>query len=773
MEVLPTSNRHPKKVTIPQIQKYLFYALLFVLPMSILPFSWDWTERGMSIVILSFSSIIIGLEILRIFLEGKLSVLKSSSDAGIFLLILSLLLSTIFSKDMNTSLWGIDGKLGGGLVVFLSLVLLSFSVRLFIKNEDDIKTGILFFISGMILNNILSILSFLGVNVWGFVPVYKELSQVGLPLFRSSKLHVLVNAISILFSLGVLGGYTISKKEKYVMILSIVSLVLSVINIWLFSINVGMGLVVSLVLTLGILSYLVFKKIKLQESQSKNIFLFFVIVSLAILIPFILLQIPAVRGLVIPSSINIIAQVSLGLDLSWSIASSVFVNSFSSGLFGFGPDTYSISYNLFKPVSTSLVSFNSVNFYYSGNEILTQLPNGGLFWLISWGIFGFLLFKSIVIDFLKLKQYGSTETMWFLIIIDTVMSLIFVASFFSPYFVIISLILLLMISFRSVIRDVLNRGTADRFVLKLWTASMDTESGSGNNFKNLNILLSAVVGIISLVIFGFWMSKGIASMYALKAEAYYIEENRKYEGDVYPTLEQREEFTNNMSALYGKAVDFDKDNPYLNRKKGLMYLERIGISAEKYSNIEDGDSKDQIIKDVGMWKNYTIDSVRKSIDLSSSVYANWEASTRVYMGLIGMGFYDYVADAIYSLDKAIESNPSNYELYYSKAQVYVIKSEKDAALSALTKALSLNPQHVPSILLAGDLNKDMGNLVVYESYLKAAKKILEVQGSTSLEIYNQISKELGSLSSGSDTQKEDSKDSKDTKESKDSKETEE
>jgi len=193
-------------------------------------------------------------------------------------------------------------------------------------------------------------------------------------------------------------------------------------------------------------------------------------------------------------------------------------------------------------------------------------------------------------------------------------------------------------------------------------------------------------------------------------------------------------------------------------------LSEIGISAEKYSNLEDGDNKDQIIKDVGMWKNYTIDSVRKSIDLSSAVYANWEASTRVYMGLIGMGFYDYVTDAIYSLDQAIELNPTNYELYYSKAQVYVIKSEKDAALSALTKALSLNPQHIPSILLAGDLNKDMGNLVVYESYLKAAKKILEVQGSTTLEIYNEISKQLNALSSGDEDQTDDSKKSEDSSE---------
>ncbi len=754
MEEMPHSNRHSRKITIPLVQKYLFFVLLFVLPLSILPFSWDWTERGMSIIILSFSSLIIGLEVLRVFLEGKLSVLKSSFDTGIFLLALSILLSTIFSKDINSSLWGVDGKLGGGLIVFLSLALLSFSVRVFIKEEKDIRYAILFFLAGMLLNNILSFLSFLGVNVWGLVPVYKELNQTGLPLFRSSKLHIVVNAISVLLATALLGGHLINKKEQYIFIISILSLIFSAINIWIFSINVGVGIVVLLLLILVFVIYFVYKKFKLQEQQSKTMFMFLLVLSLVILIPFVLFQIPAVRGLIIPSSINIIAQVSLGLDLSWSVASSVFVNSFPSGLFGFGPDTYSIAFNLFKPISTSLISFNSVNFYYSGNEILTQLPNGGLFWLASWGIFGFLLFRSVIVDLLKVRQYGGSDVTWYLMIADVTIIYIFLVSFFSPYFVLINLFLFLMISFRGILRDILNKGTADRFVLKLWTANMDTESGDSKNFKNLNILMSIVISVISLVVLGFWVSKGIASLYALKAEAYYIEQNRKYEGDVYPTMEEREEFTTNMSRYYGKAVDFDKENPYLNRKKGLMYLERIGISAEKYSNLEDGGNKDQIIKDVGMWKNYTIDSVRKSIDLSSTVYANWEASTRVYMGLIGMGFYDYVADAIYSLEKAIELNPSNFELYYSKAQIYVIKSEKDAALSSLTKALSLNSQHVPSILLAGDINKEMGNLVVYESYLKAAKKILEVQGSTDLEIYNEISKQLNTLSS--DGQEEDS-----------------
>lgn len=751
------------KITIPLVQKYLFYLLLFILPLAIMPFAWDWTERSMSLVILSFSAVILGLEVLRIFLEGKVSILKSSLDIGIFFLLLSALLSTIFSKDINTSIWGIDNRLGGGLLVLLCLVFLSFSVRLFIQNERDIKWAISAFILGMILNNVLSILSFLGVNFWGFVPIYKELNQVGLPLLRSSKLHLVINAVTILFSFGLLGGYSILKQGKTLFTISIISLVLAVVNIWLYSINLGIGIVLTTLLVLGALLFLVYKKLKLQVQDSKKVFLYLVILMGSILVPFILLQIPAVRGVLIPKSINIVSQVSLGLDLSWSVASSVLVDSFNSGVFGFGPDTYAIAFNLFKPVNTSLVAFNNVNFFYSGNEVLTQIATGGLFWLGCWILFGFLVVKSLLSDLGRIKQYGNTDVTWYLVMTDLAILFLYVSSFFASYFVLSLIILLCLISFRGILRDILNKGTADKFVLKLWTANLDTESGNTRNFRNLNTVMAVLVSVVSLAILSFWITKGVASMYALKAESYFIQENRKYQGNSYPTMEEREDFTERMAKYYSKALELDKGNAYFARKKGMMYLERIGIAAEKYSKLEEDGNKEGIIKDVGMWKNYAIDSVRKGIDIAPMVYANWESSTRVYMGLVGMGFYDYIADSVYSLDKAIELNPANFELHYSKAQIYIIKGEKDDALASLTRALSINPQHIPSIILAGDLNKEKGNMVVYESYLKAAKKILEVQGNTNLDIYNEISKQLNALSKETEKEKEKEKDTQQDK----------
>ena len=62
-----------EKIALPVIQKYLFLAMLFLLPLSIIPCPWDWTEKGMSLVILIFSTIIIGIEIIKLNLPYKIN----------------------------------------------------------------------------------------------------------------------------------------------------------------------------------------------------------------------------------------------------------------------------------------------------------------------------------------------------------------------------------------------------------------------------------------------------------------------------------------------------------------------------------------------------------------------------------------------------------------------------------------------------------------------------------------------------------------------------
>jgi hypothetical protein len=61
---------------------------------------------------------------------------------------------------------GVDGRLGGGFLVFLSIFALAYSSRNYFDSVDDIKKCVWALLLGMGLNNVFSILSFFGINVW-------------------------------------------------------------------------------------------------------------------------------------------------------------------------------------------------------------------------------------------------------------------------------------------------------------------------------------------------------------------------------------------------------------------------------------------------------------------------------------------------------------------------------------------------------------------------------------------------------------------------------
>lgn len=749
--MLQESTTAPReRMTLSSVQKILFKGLFLLLPLAIFPFPWDWTERSMSLLILAVSSIILGLEIIKLFWEGNLSILKSVTDIGFFLILLSFLLSTIFSVDVNTSLWGIDGRLGNGLIVFIAILLVTIVSRSFVRNEKDVRSLILFFLIGFLVNNLLSLLSFLSVNIWGIIPVYRNLHQAGLPLLRSGGIHVFVNFISLILSIGFIGEYLIDGRGKLEYILSLVFALFSIINIWIYSINLGLGVVLSFIVILSLLLVIVLRFLKLDKETFKQILLFSLIFVFLVAIPAIFLQIPRVREALIPETLEMVSELTLGLDLSWVISGAVIVNSLGSGILGFGLGTYSVSYHMFKPLDAGLLSLGDSPFHVAANEVLTRVASGGLLWFSVWLFVGFLLIRAFVNDLKIVNSVSDKASGWRFLIIDVAILTVFIGSFILPYTVLLIFLLLTLISIRAIIKEYLTRSVQDRFVLKFWAVNMDAATkGNNKSLFNFNIFLTVIVAGVALTAFGFSVSKVIASLHTLRAEAYLVQENQKYIQDttLEATLEERETFILTMDQYYSQALNLDRNNPLYNRKKTLVLIEQLGIIVEAFSQIdeEDTEQRDQYLSAVMVLKGNLIDFARKATEVSPSIYANWVTRSTVYTGLVGIGFNEHMTDAINSLERAINLNPLNYQLYYSLAQVYIVQEDQESALQLLSRVLEINPRHIPSILLVADLNKELGNIEVYAAYLQAAQQILEQEEATELDIYQEIVKALAEV----------------------------
>ncbi len=731
------------------LQKNLFKVLVFLLPLAIFPFPWDWTERAMSLLILSVSTVILGLELIKLIWDGKLSILKSTMDVGFFLVLLSMLVSTIFSLDIYTSLWGIDGRLGNGLIVFIAVLLVTIVSRAFIKGEEDVRSLILFFLIGLFVNNFLSLLSFFGINIWGFLPVYKNLYQNGLPLLRSAKVHLLVNFVSVILCIGFIGEHLIEGKRKLEYILSLLFALLSIANIWLYSINQSLALTLALLIIVVVLLFFLLRTLKLDKEISKQIFLLSLICVFLIAIPVIFLQIPRIREVFLADNFEMVTEVSLGLDLSWVITGSVLVSGLIGGLFGFGVGTYSVAYHMLKPLDVGLLTLGDATFHTATNEILTRVANGGLLWFLVWIFLGYIIIKSFVSDLESANSSVDKSGSWRFLIVDVVILTIFLSSFLLSYSVLVIFLLLTFVSLRSVMREYLKKSMEDKFLLKFWALNMSSNPKGNSSLRSFNLFLTIIISCLSLILLGVWGSKALASYHVLRAESFTVSANRKYVEDptLQPTIEEREEFIESLDNFYLSALRLEGGNPLYNRKRALILLEKIGLLVERFSEIDEENTelRDQYITAITTLKAQTIDLGRKSTEKSPSIYANWVTRATIYTGLVGIGFNEHIPDATSSLEKSINLNPLNFQLYYSMAQVYIIKGEQDNALQLLGRVLEINPRHIPSILLIADLNKEEGNIEMYAAYLQAARQILEEEEATDLEIYAEIVAALEAL----------------------------
>jgi len=105
---MSAKTKRNTNITFETIQRVLLYILVAILPISILPFPWDFTEKGMTILLLLFTLLILAIELVKILWSGKILFLKRDTDLIVFLLLISFVLTTVFSRDTNLSIFGYD-----------------------------------------------------------------------------------------------------------------------------------------------------------------------------------------------------------------------------------------------------------------------------------------------------------------------------------------------------------------------------------------------------------------------------------------------------------------------------------------------------------------------------------------------------------------------------------------------------------------------------------------------------------------------------------------
>jgi tetratricopeptide (TPR) repeat protein len=451
------------------------------------------------------------------------------------------------------------------------------------------------------------------------------------------------------------------------------------------------------------------------------------VIPLVVLLLISLMQIDAIQSSVLSGN-TVLAPLNLTLDASWNVVAQSLMRSLKNGIVGLGLDSFGVIFAAFKPAEW--VNINVVN---SFNEVLTNLSAGGFLWFVIWLLLGWYILKDLIGD---LRKYSKESKV--LVLFDSLLLFIYLTSFLTTYTVLLRLVFFLMISVSIILRNLYKQQEVDNMLLKMWT--MGTGKRETEGFPVMSVFFTAVISL--LVILGIWRLGKItlSSLYLLRAESYISKENERL-GDQEPTKEEEREITNNLYRWYKKALEYDKGNPLANRKASVVAVDKLGVLMNQY---EDEADEEALNEAVGL-RSEAFEYSRTAINLSPSVYAGYNNRALVYLGIINLGYTEYVRDAISVIDEAIEMKPLDYQNYYNKAQLYYLLQNYELALQASTQALSIKGDYIPALVISANINGAQGKTEIQISYLEAAKTILETNNLQDIPLYEDVIEQIEEL----------------------------
>ncbi len=739
---------------ISKIEFIVFLMSLVVLPSFIIPLPWGWSEFGKGVMMLIFAVVLFTLEIMRIFLRGKLSFVKSFLDIAILVVTGSYVLSTIFSRDISTSLWGFDYRLGSGFVVFLTIVIFFYLIRSVVNSDDRLSKTLIVGSLGVSLSSLLSVLTFFGVNLFKIFPTIDRLFIKGFPLLTSNHVGIVFWGFGLLLAIL----YILKKKEDSVIVNGLLFMfsLFNVVAIVLFSLHGGFFLSLLIIISLLVIFfYVLSNKAEFEGSQS----IYVLLLLLLITVPTIIFRFDSVRESVIKST-GAVNQINIPGQITWSIATNTLSNSIATGLVGFGTDTFSIYFNLKKPAFVDNMDLTSTSFTYGSSEILTLMGNRGIIGALIWLVMGVIVVIQLIKDFGNKEKDSYDKTL--LVTADVIILFIFASSFLIFYSFILIFALIFAFTLRIVLEAILDPRNAENIVVRIDLLEEKMGQRKDNTVAIIASVVTIFIGGLALASIASMVS---ASSKVLKAENKIVifseELNTALEEEKDLEFDTKDKSFSEIINLYSEAISQQQNNSLYRRRKTVLLIDYMNLYVQQINKVsEELKEKD---KKVDLEKDEKIIALQNSLNQiieialeeaevatknGKNVFDNWDVRGYLYSQLLNLNLTNYADSGIAALNNAVSLNPVSYISYYRGAQMLIAKEDLEGASTAISTSLQINPNYIPSLVLGAELsvaNKDNQTAI---NLLTRAKEILEELELTDNETYKSIEERIKEIKDG-------------------------
>ena len=175
-----------------KIITYSFYLLLIIVPLILTPYNYELFEFNKMLIVYFFTIIITASWLIKVIIKGKPIFKPTPFDLPLSLFFLSQVLSTIFSIDSHTSLWGYYSRFHGGLFSSISYLLLfyAFTTHMTKKTHNCLKV----ILSTALIVSLYGILEHFGIDkhLWVQDVQSRVFSTLGQPNWLAAYLLTLI-----------------------------------------------------------------------------------------------------------------------------------------------------------------------------------------------------------------------------------------------------------------------------------------------------------------------------------------------------------------------------------------------------------------------------------------------------------------------------------------------------------------------------------------------------------------------------------------------------
>src|SRR3989338_3350391 len=250
---------------------YSFYLLFFLTPLFWTSFNFELFEYNKMILAYTITVVIVGAWILKSINEKRLTIKRTPLDIPLLLFLGANILSTIFSIDVHTSVWGYYSRSNGGLLSIISYLLLFWA---FVSNMDKEKVLITLkfgLVSGFLIS-IWAIMEHFGVSpscmiLRGEVNASCWIQDVQARVFATlGQPNWLAAYLAMLIFPAMYFLLTATKKSLYIVHFTLL-IIFYLAFTFTYSLLPTLGLIGGVVVFFACVSFL-----RMQESKKQNIY---------------------------------------------------------------------------------------------------------------------------------------------------------------------------------------------------------------------------------------------------------------------------------------------------------------------------------------------------------------------------------------------------------------------------------------------------------------------------------------------------------------------